>query len=1043
MRKILHGFLFLFCCLCFFQQAQAQLSTLGKEFWLGFMDNNRILPDAPDQAVIVISANEDAVGVIEYRGRTVPFSLSQGQQFTHIIPSTDLDMLHRNTGQIEDKGIYISSNGKIAVYAFNERFRSADGTVVLPLGALGRDYYVTSHYEFLTANVSFDANNNDESQLLVVATEDDTEVEITTSVNSYGGHIAQIPFTITLNRGQSYQLKAKADLTGTRVRVLDENSDNCKKIAVFGGNKWTTVGDCGGAPDNLFQQAYPTSSWGTSFVHVALAGRTSGELVKVLASEDNTQVTVAGQNRGTINAGEFLTLEFGVDQSSKIETSKPSSVTVFSKSQECNNPGDANFQNGDPFMISYSPSEQLLKEIRFNALNLPSIVNHYLNLVVKKGTENLTILDGQNLGNRFSPVPGDPNFSFARIIIPEGVHQLTNSEGFIGYVYGFGFLESYGFAVGAALDNLNFETEASYDFEVEGDQVACLNQEGTWVINSENPNYTYFEWDFGDGSDVKIGKEVQQIYEKPGIYEVLVKASISPNSCEEQEEITFEVEVVELEGDFEILGLTSVCPDVEELIYKLNETTGIAKIDFSVIGGEIVENYGDSVLVNWGPTNPSAQIIAVPFTSNGCPADSIKLDVTINLQLVAEIPTGSEQVCFDPEITHLYFVPEVIPGRKYDWNISGGTIISNPEEGTVEVSWDQPGVEGEINYTVSSIIDQSCSGDSPPLKVKVSELFEIKMKRLESGICFGGSSGEIELEIIGGLEPFEIKWEHDPTLKSLNATGLKAGLYTVEVLDQKGCVARMEEIEIEEPAKLEVVSITTEGTSCYGKEDGTLNLILTGGVAPYSFDFEGNQTFSGVLDYKDMAQGVYDWEIVDSNGCVLPISFEITSPPAVEVEVRLEKPACPGGSNGELFAFPEGGAEPYIYSWEDPLGVGNQLIGVPKGNYNISVTDNQGCISLGVGVVKEVAPEVRMPTGFAPGNEEELFMGVSNCEIQFELWIFNRWGQLIYSGPSGWDGSVSGELAPTGSYTYLIQYSFPLDGEMTTLEKRGAFALIR
>jgi hypothetical protein len=58
MRKILLGFLFLFCCLCFFQQAQAQLSTVGKEFWLGFMDNNRILPDAPDQAVIVISANE-------------------------------------------------------------------------------------------------------------------------------------------------------------------------------------------------------------------------------------------------------------------------------------------------------------------------------------------------------------------------------------------------------------------------------------------------------------------------------------------------------------------------------------------------------------------------------------------------------------------------------------------------------------------------------------------------------------------------------------------------------------------------------------------------------------------------------------------------------------------------------------------------------------------------------------------------------------------------------------------------------------------------
>ncbi|MBN3582379.1 gliding motility-associated C-terminal domain-containing protein [Algoriphagus aestuarii] len=1043
MRRILLGFLFLFCCSLFSQQAYAQLSTVGKEFWLGFMDNNRILPDAPDQAVIVISANENAVGVIEYRGRTVPFSLSQGQQFTHIIPSTDLDMLHRNTGLVEDKGIYISSNGKIAVYAFNERFRSADGTVVLPLGALGRDYYVTSHYEFLTANVSFDANTNDESELLVIATEDDTEVEITTSVNSYGGHIAQIPFTINLNRGQSYQLKAKADLTGTRVRVLDENSDNCKKIAVFGGNKWTTVGDCGGAPDNLFQQTYPTSSWGTSFVHVALAGRTSGELVKVLASENNTQVTVAGQNLGTINAGEFLSLEFGVDQSAKIETSKPSSVTVFSKSQECNDPSDSNFQNGDPFMISYSPSEQLLKEIRFNALNLPSIVNHYLNLVVKAGTENQTILDGQNLGNRFSPVPGDPSFSFAKISITEGVHRLTNSEGFTGYVYGFGFIESYGFAVGAALDNLNFETESSYDFEVIGDQVACLNQEGTWQIQSDNPNYTYFEWDFGDGSDLKVGQEVLQTYKNPGIYEVLVKASISPNSCDEQEEISFEVEVVELEGDFEILGLTSVCPDVEELMYKLSDTTGIAKIEFSVLGGEIIENYGDSVLVNWGSSNPSAQLIAVPFTSNGCPADSVRLDVTINRQLVAEIPSGTEEVCFDPELTYFYTVPEVIPGRKYDWTITGGTILGNPEEGMVEVSWDQPEIEGEVRYTVSSVIDQSCAGDSPPLTVKVSELFEIKVKNMLPVKCFGDSSGEIELEIEGGLAPFEIKWDHDPTLKDLKATGLKAGIYKVEIIDQKGCVARLDDLEVEEPTKMEVVSMVPTATSCFGKEDGAFNLIMTGGVAPYTFDFDGTQTFSGVLDYTNMAQGTYEWEIMDSNGCVLPVSFEISSPPAVEVEVRLEKPACPGGSNGELFAFPEGGKEPYIYSWEDPLGVGNQLLGVPKGNYNISIVDNQGCISLGVGTVKEAAPEVRMPTGFAPGSEGELYQGVSNCEIQFELWIFNRWGQLIYSGPSGWDGTVSGEMAPTGSYTYLIQYSFPLDGEMTTLEKRGAFALIR
>jgi hypothetical protein len=220
---------------------QAQLSTVGEEFWVGFMDNNRIIPNAPDQAVIVISANENASGVIEYLGRTVNFSINQGQQFTHIVPSEEIDLLHRNSGVISNKGIYILSDGKISVYAFNERFRSADGTVVLPIGALGKDYLVTSHFETLTASVNYNGNINDESQLLIVATEDNTQIQITTSVGSLSGNQADVPSTITLNRGQSYQIKAKADLTGSRVRVVGDNANECKRIAVFGGNKWTSV----------------------------------------------------------------------------------------------------------------------------------------------------------------------------------------------------------------------------------------------------------------------------------------------------------------------------------------------------------------------------------------------------------------------------------------------------------------------------------------------------------------------------------------------------------------------------------------------------------------------------------------------------------------------------------------------------------------------------------------------------------------------------------------------------------------------------------
>jgi hypothetical protein len=143
-----------------------------------------------------------------------------------------------------------------------------------------------------------------------------------------------------------------------------------------------------------------------------------------------------------------------------------------------------------------------------------------------------------------------------------------------------------------------------------------------------------------------------------------------------------------------------------------------------------------------------------------------------------------------------------------------------------------------------------------------------------------------------------------------------------------------------------------------------------------------------------------------------------------------------------LFAFPAGGVGPYVYGWENQSTIGGQLLGVPKGNYNVAVTDITGCVSLGSGEVLEKSPEVRMPTGFNPQNKA-LYKGVSNCEINFELWIYNRWGQLIYSGNSGWDGLVGGDAVPTGTYSYLMRYIFPLEEKIEVVDKRGTFTLIR
>jgi PKD repeat protein len=1027
--------------------AFGQISTVGKEFWVGFMENNRVVgggqgnQGAPDFAILVITANENTTGALEYLGRSLAFSLNAGQQYTLRVPSQDLDLLHRSSGVIENKGIHITSTGKIAVHAFNERVRSADGTVVLPIGALGRDYYITTHFEVLTANVTYNGNIDNESLLLVVATEDDTEIEITTSVSSLSGNQSDVPAVITLDRGQSYQIKARGDLTGSRVRVIGENADECKKIAVFGGNKWTSVGNCGEANDHLFQQAYPVNTWGTSFVHVGLLGRSSGELLKVVASEDNTEVFVNGNSRGTVDQGEFLPLEFGANESGKIDTSKPSSVSVFSKSMACNDPNTSGAMTGDPFIITYSPSEQFLTSLTFNAIDLPSIVNHYVNVVVKSGTENATFLDGQNIGNRFAALPGDADFKFARINISQGVHSLGNSDGFAAYVYGFGELESYGYAAGAALDNLNFEPQVAYDFEVEGEKVACLNHAGLWALNSTNPDFTYFVWDFGDDSPSQTGQEVSHTFAEPGTYEVKVLAALSPNSCDEQEEVIFEVEVIETKAALE--GELSVCPEVEEVMYRVSDLVNVTTAKFEVEGGVIVEDYGDSVLVNWGPANPNAKLRLIPYSENGCPGAVAELPVVINERIVVAAAAGELQVCFDPGISHVYSAPVTVSGRGYDWVVTGGQILSGQGEPEIEVSWDQPGITGTVEYTAYSLVDAQCEGKAEAIRVEVAGVFVVEEKDLTPISCSGDNSGSIRLDVQGGVAPYKFEWLHDPALNSPDALNLFEGSYSVKVTDRLGCVQVIEGIELTAPEPLSVASLTPIGVSCYGKTDGELSLNITGGVGPYTFEYAGSKTFADQISLEDMPSGNYAWEVRDANGCMLPLNFEISSPTPLEVEVRLEKPACPGGSNGELLALPKGGAAPFVFLWKDSRLSGNQVTGLSAGTYELEVEDATGCISIGKGIVREAPPEVRMPTGFDPRQVPGVYQGVSSCEADFYLWIYNRWGQLIYTGTEGWDGTVAGEDAGVGTYSYLVRYTYLLEGKESSSEKRGTFTLIR
>jgi gliding motility-associated-like protein len=69
-----------------------------------------------------------------------------------------------------------------------------------------------------------------------------------------------------------------------------------------------------------------------------------------------------------------------------------------------------------------------------------------------------------------------------------------------------------------------------------------------------------------------------------------------------------------------------------------------------------------------------------------------------------------------------------------------------------------------------------------------------------------------------------------------------------------------------------------------------------------------------------------------------------------------------------------------------------------------------------------------VPSSFTPNddNYNDVFFAKGSLISEFEISIFNRWGQQIYRSydiDNGWDGNFGQSQAPAGIYLYIVKYS--------------------
>ncbi|MFD2732264.1 PKD domain-containing protein [Pedobacter alpinus] len=480
-------------------------SNKGTEFWLGYGKHVSV-----GQMVLYITSDVNTTATVTIPGlgftQTVTITANQ-VQFVDIPTSAHLN----NDGRSQN-AIHVTSLKPVIVYAHIYQNSVSGATLVLPVNTLGKDYY--------SINYKQESNStNSVSWFFVVAVEDDTQVEITPTAATQGGWAANSQNIISLKKGEIYNVlgtftnfggtSSGGDLTGSRIKSISSSNGTCKKIAVFSGSSKISInclnynftGANPGSADNLFQQAYPTSTWGKSFITVPHKDR-NFVIYRVIKSDPTAVVTLNGSiipNSSFVNSFYYQFASQSVDE---ISSDKPIQLVQYAVTQNrsitcTNNAGDV----GDPEMIFLNPLEQTLTQITMYSTPRFSITKHFINVVIKSTGVASFKLDGVNVANQFLLVPNNPSYSYAQLSVTEGTHNLLSDEGFNATAYGFGNADSYGYAAGANL------TAFGIDPVLKGNtsssvQTGCVGVE--YSLNLKLPyEASDIQFDNGDGSGLK------------------------------------------------------------------------------------------------------------------------------------------------------------------------------------------------------------------------------------------------------------------------------------------------------------------------------------------------------------------------------------------------------------------------------------------------------------------------------------------------------------------------------------------------------------
>lgn len=538
------------------------------------------------------------------------------------------------------------------------------------------------------------------------------------------------------------------------------------------------------------------------------------------------------------------------------------------------------------------------------------------------------------------------------------------------------------------------------------DATICLPDSVFFSNNSQNG--TQYFWDFGDGT-TSNEFEPNHYYPNTGTYEVMLIVT-DETGCAIADTAYLEVEILNFTGG-DVVEPGIVCPGES---YQLEAS-----------GGSIYNWTPEEFLDDPTSATPIATIDeTTEFTvsiSNGCGAEV--LQVTLEMAEIGSSITDDMEICKGDTVQL-----NATGGGTYLWEGGNSNAYIGSNEGAS--IWVAP--ENSTNFTVDVISPEGCIMNED-VYVEVYQDIPSSILADTLHIC---QNDEVEVTVVS--DALTYLWYPDIDISATDvptiiASNMESRWYYVDLSNPCGINTDSVFVEV-------VNTFPEAGNDTIVCPKDTVNLWADGGISyTWSPAYNVSHPNQGETVAYPNNPTVYTVIIIDEFGCVDSATVTVDHFPEATV---FSSPDYYGYSGDEVNLLATGNSPGGEYTWFPEDGLSCATCQNPTASptysttYFVVFTDENGCKSTAdVNINFEALFYV--PNTFTPdGNEfNNMFFAVGGNITEFEMMIFNRWGELIFEShdiSQGWDGTYGDKICQDGTYVWKIKYKDleGKDGEM-------------